>query len=542
MYCQETFAPDEVIEYLRKSRSDEPLISVEEVLEKHEKILDKYAQKVFGGSVPEQNIYREIASSETIDDRPQMLRVLQAIESPKIRAVFVVEVQRLSRGDLEDAGRLIKLLRYTNTRVITPHKTYNLHDEYDRDVFERELKRGNEYLEYTKKILNRGRLFSVSQGNYLGSIPPYGYDKSILVDGKRKCPTLTENKEQADVVRMVFDLYVNQDMGRTNICHLLDNMHIKPPKGTYWSPAALKDMLENVHYIGKVKWNWRKTVTVVEDSEILKTRPKSKDGDFLIYDGKHQGIISEVLFQAAKQKQGRNHRAKAGTKIRNPLATLLFCQCGRTMSLRTYKETDGTEKSSPRLLCNGQTHCHTGSCLYEEMIARVCSSLEGHIENFEMELKNSSKDTFKMQEQLVKNLEKKMKDLQAKELAQWEAQADPDPANRMPKEIFRLLNEKLLKEKEEVQQALDKAYKSIPEPINYEEKILKFQAALSALQNPEISPQEKNILLKSCIERIEYRRAKPERIKRTPEQKKGSLKAGGHWTSPPFEIDVKLRV
>ena len=39
--------------------------------------------------------------------------------------------------------------------IITPIKTYNLHDEYDRDIFERELKRGNEFLEYQKDLIPR---------------------------------------------------------------------------------------------------------------------------------------------------------------------------------------------------------------------------------------------------------------------------------------------------------------------------------------------------------------------------------------------------
>ena len=112
--------PDEVLVYLRKSRSDDPLLSVEEVLRRHETILDEWAEKNLKGPVPEENKYREIVSGETIADRPEIQKVLRLIESPKIKAVLVVEVQRLSRGDLEDAGRLIKLLRYTDTLVITP--------------------------------------------------------------------------------------------------------------------------------------------------------------------------------------------------------------------------------------------------------------------------------------------------------------------------------------------------------------------------------------------------------------------------------------
>lgn len=544
--------PEEVIDYLRKSQSDDPLLSVEEVLAKHESILDEWAEKHLGGKVPEENKYREVVSGETLKDRPEINIVLRRIESPKIKAVKIVEPQRLTRGDLEDIGRLMKLLKHTNTLVITPSHIYDLRDEYDWDAFERELKRGNDYLEYYKKIQARGRLLSVSQGNYLGTYPPYGFKKITVIDGKRKCPTLEEDPETADVVRMIFDMYVNKDMGCQRICNYLDSMKIKPPKGEHWSSAAMQDMLENIHYIGKVRWNFRKTVTIVEDGEIIKTRPNAKVGEYLIYEGRHEGIIPEELFNAAQAKKGRNHRAKAKTKVRNPLAGLLWCRCGRAMSLRTYKDKDGNEKNPPRLLCDGQTHCKTGSVLYEEMLDRVCQILEQCIEDFEVRLQENTGDSTKLHVKLIKNLEKKMQDLQAKELSQWEAQSDPDPAKRMPQHIFQQLNARLLKEKEEVQQALCKAYESMPEPVDYAEKVVMFKDALNALRDPEVDAQEKNRLLKLCIDRIDYSREKPQRIPSQqiryydPELKrtryKSPLGTGGNWTSPPIELDVKLKV
>lgn len=536
--------PEEILDYLRKSQSDDPLLTVDEVLAKHETMLDEWAERYLGGKVPEENKFREVVSGETLKDRPEINKVLRLMESPKYRAIKVVEPQRLSRGDLEDVGRLMKLLKHTNTLVITTRSNYvyDLRDKRDWDDLERELKRGNEYLEYVKKILSDGRLLSVSQGNYLGSIPPYGYDKTYVMDGKKKCPTLIENKEQADVVRMIFDMYANKDMGRTSICRTLDSLGIKPPKGEHWSPEGLKDMLENVHYIGKVKWNWRKTVTIVEDSEIIQTRPKNKIGEFLIFEGRHDGIISEELFNAAQKKQGRNHRAKATTKIRNPLAGLLFCSCGRAMSLRTNRK-NSIEKGAARLMCDGQVHCHSGSCLYNEMIDRVCDILQQCIEDFEVRIKNDEGSSVKLHANLIKNLEKRMEDLQARELAQWEKQSDPDPAQRMPAHIFKQLNEKLLKEKEEVQQALCKAYEAMPEPVDYEEKVVTFTAALEALQNPEADAALQNRLLKACIERIEYTRGKPERMKREEAAKLGiEMQVGGKWTAPPIELDVKLKV
>lgn len=542
------FKPEEVIDYLRKSRSDDPLLTVEEVLSKHEAMLDEWAKKHLGAVVPEENKYREVVSGETIAERPEINRVLRLIESPRYKAVAVVEPQRLTRGDLEDIGRLMKLLKHTNTLVITPQRIYDLRDEYDWDAFERELKRGNDYLEYTKKILNRGRLLSVSQGNFLGNTAPYGYDKTFVTEGKRKCPILVPNKEEADVVRMMFDLYVNKDMGCTNICKKFDAMGIKPPKGEHWSAAAMTKMLENIHYIGKVKWNYRKTLTIVEEGEFKKTRPVAKAGEYLIYDGKHEAIVPEELFNAAQAKKGKNTRQKPNTKVRNPFAGLIWCKCGRAMSLRIYKNRD----SAPRLLCDGQTHCKTGSCLYTEMEERVSAILADCIRDFQVRLKNNEGDSVKLHMRLISNLEAKQKELEAKELAQWEAQADPDPAKRMPPHIFQKLNEKLLKEKEEVRQALCKAYESMPEPVDYEEKIAQFTEALNALHNPDVDAATKNRLLKACIERIEYHRDAPQRIRSKQvryydkEQKrtrnKSPLNTGGNWTSPEIVLDVKLRV
>ena len=544
--------PDEIIAYLRKSRADDPLLTVEEVLARHEAILDEWAERNIGTKVPEENKYREIVSGETIADRPEMQKILKLIESPKVKAILVVEVQRLSRGDLEDAGRLIKLLRYTNTLVITPQKIYDLRDEYDRDMFERELKRGNEFLEYTKKIMSRGTLRSISEGNYVGSIPPYGYDKVWITEGKRKCPTLAINEEQANVVRMIFDMYTNQNIGMPTICKHLDSIGATPPKGDHWSNCALKDMLSNVHYIGKIKWNWRKTVTVVEDGEIKKTRPKSEIGEYLVYEGRHEAIITEEIFNATQEKLGNNPRVRKNMGIRNPFAGLIYCQCGRAMSLRTYKKKDGSERSAPRMICDDHAHCGTGSCTYDEMMDLVVGILRQCIADFEIRIQNNDGDAIKLHEKLLKNLEKRMRDLDAKEIAQWEAQSHPDPSQRMPPHIFAMLNEKLLKEKAEVMEAMCNARKSMPDAVDYQEKVARFRDALDALTDPNADAEKKNRLLKACIERIDYNREKPQRIKsqqvyyydkeRKRTRTKSPLKTGGNWTRPTIDIDVKLKV
>jgi hypothetical protein len=394
--------------------------------------------------------------------------------------------------------------------------------------------------------MSRGRILSIQQGNYLGSIPPYGYEKTIVTENGKKCPTLKIKEDEANIVRMIFEWYVTENIGRNTIATRLDNMGIKPPKGEYWSAAYLKDMLDNAHYIGKVKWNFRKTVMKVEDGEVIKTRPKANVEEYLRYDGKHEAIISEELFYKAVEKRGRNAKVPKSREIKNPFAGLLFCKCGRAMSLRTYKHPDGTERSPSRMLCDQHTKCNSGSCQYDEFTELVKGILEQCIEDFEVRVNSDNKDALRFQTNLIKDLEKKLEALEEKEIGLW----DKFSENGMPEKIFNKLNEKVLKEKDEVSTALCNAKESMPDPVCYEEKLTRFRNALDALCDDETPARIKNKLLKDCIERIEYSRAKPERLKSNAKRvtvngrriRPDGLPTGGNWTKPPIDLDVKLRV
>jgi hypothetical protein len=209
-----------------------------------------------------------------------------------------------------------------------------------------------------------------------------------------------------------------------------------------------------------------------------------------------------------------------------------------------YKKKDGTERSPSRLLCDNQARCGTSSCLYDEMLDRVREILRECIHDFDVRIKSDEGDSVKLHANLIKRLEAKRDELNAKEISQWEAQAHPDPSKRMPEHVFKVLNEKLLKEKEEVKQALCKAYESMPDPVDYEEKLFRFKSALDALNDPKATAAYQNKLLKDCIQRIDYKREKAYRIKRKPGEKKGStgLPVGGGWIAPAMELDVKLKV
>ena len=532
----------ETYEYDRKSRTDDPLMSVEEVLEKHAKILEEYAIKNLGGPIPDEHKFKEVGSGESIDKRPEMKRLLKAIENPAIKAILVVDVQRLSRGDLEDAGRLIRLLRYTNTYVITPMKIYDLRDEYDRDAFERELKRGNEYLEYFKKIQERGRLLSVKEGNYIGSAPPFGFDRAKITDGNKECWTLVENKEEADVVRLIFEWYCNEGVGVKTICRRLESMGVRTKKNKKnWSHSVIYYILENVHYIGQVRWNWRKAIIIIEDQEIKKLRPKAKVDEYLIFDGKHDAIISEELFRKAQQMVGSQPRTKNESVMRNPFAGVMYCVCGARIGYNAYNK-KGKSYSVPKFVCYNQIHCRNGSAQFQEVIDYICDALEDCIDDFKVRVKTNTDDSYKLHRNLIANLEKKLQELKDKEVAQWELQADPDPSKRMPQHIFQQLNEKLLAEKEEINDALCKAKESAPEPIDYKDRIVNFTDTLNALRDPNLPAEIKNQHVKNVFARIEYERPELIRItKKNADKYKEDVAKGLQWHSEPFTIRITLR-
>ena len=513
-----TINADEILVYLRKSRTDDPLMTVEEVLEKHEKILNEWCERNLGELIPENNRFRELVSGETIEARPDFQKILRLIENPKYKAILNVDVQRLSRGDLEDAGRLIKLLRYTNTFVITTDMAFDLNDEYDRERFKRELERGNDYLEYYKKINLRGRLESVRNGYFIGSIAPYGYDKVFVLDGKKKRPTLEINEREAEAVRLIFDLYANSNMGAHNIAHRLNELGYKTRNGNLWQPHTIIGILSNVHYIGKIKWDWRKTVNVVADGEITKTRPKNTD--YYIFDGKHPALVSEELFNKVQEKRGTQPRVKRSKELRNPLAGLVYCQCGKAMTYRTYKDPQGRERSVPRLLCTNQMYCNTQSVTYDEILNKVIDILKNCIADFEMQIKNDSTNTIANHNAFIKRLETRLEELNKKELSQWEKYTE----EAMPKAIFDKLNEKVLQEKESVTQAILQAKTNAPTVEDYKEKLTRFADALNGLQDPNVSARAKNNLLKNCITRIVYKREK-----------------GSRWDATEYELDIDLK-
>ena len=469
--------------YLRKSRADDTSMTVQEVLERHETMLQEYCKEHFGAELEERYIYREVFSGETIADRPQMQKVLECITNNDVDGVLVVEPQRLSRGDLVDCGTICRVFKYSNTKIITPKWTYDLTDDRDYKFFESELRQGNDFLNYIVGIMIRGRMASAKSGQYIGQSPPYGYDKVVIDDKK----TLRPN-DKAEAVKYMYDMalkgYTPGAIGRD-----LDKQGIKPTNSDEWSQKSVYKILKNINYTGKIKYQERKTVKKVDAAgNIVKKRENAEPQ---IYDGLHPAIIDEDTFNKVQELLQKNTRKPIKTKFASPFASLVKCGvCGYAMTLQTY---GGNKKA--RFACRKK--CGNRSISYDDFVDEVIQGLKKAITDFEIEIEpntnepqNSLKTTITAE--LLANEKRLQKIFYAYENGVY---SDDD-----------FLEQKAKNEAE--RKRLEKSLEHIKLAENKKELFEAYKVrvhdAIDMLADDTIPAQDKNIFLKSILKKIEY--------------------------------------
>ena len=300
--------------YLRKSRAD---LEAEErgegeTLARHEKMLIELARR-YGFSIGK--IYREIVSGESIEARPVVQELLKDVESGRWKGVLVVEVERLARGDTMDQGRVAKSFKFSNTKIITPIKIYDPNDEFDEEYFEFGLFMSRREYKTINRRLQRGRVSSVKEGKYVGSVAPFGYDRVKLV--KDKGYTLAKNDE-APVVEKMFQIYAYNEIAINEVVRRLNSAGYKPRKAKEWTISAVKDILSNPIYIGKIRWDSRKTVKEYRNGKIVNTRPRNEN--YTLCDGLHEPIMDMETWNIVQEKRSKHTPAVIHNKVvQNPL-------------------------------------------------------------------------------------------------------------------------------------------------------------------------------------------------------------------------------
>ena len=141
-----------------------------------------------------------------------------------------------------------------------------------------------------------GRMQKARKGKWNGGFAPYGYS---LIDGK-----LEVNEEEAVAIRMIFDQYVNTDLGANGIEKYLENHGIhkiarQNGKNPLFDAALIRRIIQNPVYSGKISYGRRRTEKVHGTRN--EYRQVKKD-DYLLVDGLHEALVSEEVWEQAQVK------------------------------------------------------------------------------------------------------------------------------------------------------------------------------------------------------------------------------------------------
>lgn len=333
-------------QYLRKSRMEEGM-DTEEVLARHRAALAEYAA---AHDIHIIATYYEVKSGESLYARPEMLRLLEDVEAGKYEAVLCMDLDRLSRGRMKDQGIILDAFKESGTLIVTPEKTYDLSDEIDDELAEFKTFMSRREYKIINKRLHRGLLQSIHDGWYVANAP-YGYQKVTL----DKHPTLEIVENEAEFVRMMYDMYINGN-GCTKIARHINALGAHPRRAAAFNRSTVAMILRNPTYAGKVVWNQKSHIRKGAKGNPKHITIYNPREQWLITEGRHPAIIDPEVYDKVQDiLAGRYIPSKHDGTIKSPLAGLVKCSvCGRNMQRMEM------HKGVPYLLCN-TTGCCAGA-------------------------------------------------------------------------------------------------------------------------------------------------------------------------------------
>ena len=372
--------------YLRKSRKDMEAEAHDqgETLARHDKRLRDYADSA---GIKISKFYREVVSGETISARPVMQQLLTDVENGMWTGILVVEVERLARGNTLDQGIVSNAFQYSNTKIITPLKTYDPNNDYDEEYFEFGLFMSRREYKKINQRLHEGILASVKEGKHVGTSAPYGYDKYKLP--KQKGYSLKINEYEANMIKLVYNLYCSGN-GLEFICNKINKLGFKPRRSNQFTKSSITHILTNPVYIGKIKYTDKATTKKVVNGNIV--RVKNENKNVIYVDGLHEPIIDLNTWNKVQNIRNSNliSRTKVDYTLKNPMASILKCGlCGRTLSRITY-----SNRNDVRICCRKCKENVGSNIDYVE--DKLLQSLKLLLEDYKIKLLNNDNSDIEM--------------------------------------------------------------------------------------------------------------------------------------------------
>lgn len=495
--------------YLRKSRAD---VEAEqrgegETLARHERELLALAARLH---LPVTDIYREVVSGETIAARPKMQQLLSEVDDGLWDGVLVMEVERLARGDTIDQGIVSQAFHFSNTKIITPAKTYDPNNESDEEYFEFGLFMSRREYKTINRRLQRGRVASIKEGKYPHSVAPFGYDRKKLEHDKGF--TLVPNPDEAQIVRMIYELYTVgmpqsdgtcRRYGLHKIASHLNDIGLKTKYGKIWTETGVRDIMRNPVYIGKLWWYKRRPEKTRVDG-VVKTRYIRDYSKAEYYDGIHKPIISEETYRLAQEYMDNTPAVPVSDskETQNPLCGLVICgKCGKKMQRRKHFK----KGVVPGIVCAYASCDNVGADL-RLVESRVIESLREWLASYKLTWDEPTEKSTAELEVRRKALKKLETDIGKLELQQSnlhdlleQGVYDTDTFLSRNRNISERLNQALT-DRDALQRSLDEDEQRRQSRIQIVPKVEHLLDVYDTLP----SPASKNEMLKEVIDRIVY--------------------------------------
>ncbi len=379
--------------YIRKSRAE----SMED-LEKHRIVLIDLCQKNNFKYVE----YMEVGTSDSIDMRPQISKLLKEVEEGVYDAVCVVEYDRLGRGDLGEQDRIKKAFQRSNTLIITPDKIYDLNDDIDdtyadlKGFFARQ-----EYKMITKR-LRQGKKIGSRRGQWTNGIPPFPYVYQQYKD-KFNPKGLVVHDERYKVYRSMINQAL-QGVPPQKIANSLNQKGILTVKSKYWNGFSIQRLLFDETHLGKIISN--KTQGDAHKNK----RPNAKDYKVL---PRSEWVVVKNCHEAVKTQEEHdkiiqfiNDRKQIATKARHQ--TFMFSgliKCGRCGHTHTFYFRDNKYHMKPCWYIDPYgTKCHNEGIVVSVIEEKVFAEIAKYKDSFLTIVEQEDND-LNMLEVLIKEKE-----------------------------------------------------------------------------------------------------------------------------------------
>ena len=275
----------------------------------------------------------------SIHKRESFMRMLKDAKEKKFDLIVTREVSRFARNTVDTLQQTRTLKTYGVEVWFTEDNIWTMNDE------DGELRLSimatlaqNE----SKKISQRvkaGQMISFKNGVLYGNGNILGYDR---VGDK-----LVVNKEQADTVKRIFELYLAGN-GVRKIQDIMEQEGRKTVTGlTRWQSGNINRVLRNPFYCGRIVYRKQ----YVPDYLVQKKINNYGAVDKVYVEGSHEKLVSPEDFDRAQEirakhrigKRDKRGRSVGQSPCKHIWGNKVVCTCGHAMNRRiAHKANDGT--------------------------------------------------------------------------------------------------------------------------------------------------------------------------------------------------------